>query len=151
MPCLYLALGTSSRNCVWTPNRSRSPSVTGTRCPGSSHTMAERIWVQLIAVRKRIDGRPEAGFLVGPRVTHEPKNARLRGPWQPGAPAGQPGAPPGDAVSWRVPPSPETTRDGVPTDLPGHGTLDLETVSEGIGAAAQPESGGYRGPGEERR
>jgi serine/threonine protein kinase len=117
------------------------------RCPGAPHTMAERIWVQLIAVRKRIDGRPEAGFLVGPRVTHEPKNARLRGPWQPGAPAGQPGAPPGDAVSWRVPPSPETTRDGVPTDLPGHGTLDLETVSEATGAAhpAQPEPGGYRG------
>jgi serine/threonine protein kinase len=84
------------------------------RCPGSPHTMAERIWAQLIAVRKRIDGRPEAGFLVGPRVTHEPKNARLRGPWQPGPPA------------------------------------DLETVSEGT-RVAQPESGGYRGTGEERR
>jgi serine/threonine protein kinase len=86
------------------------------RCPGSPHTMAERIWVQLIAVRKRVDGRPEAGFLVGPRVTHEPKNARLRGPWQ-----------------------------------PGHGILDLETVSEATGPTAQPEPGGYRGTVEEPR
>ena len=114
------------------------------RCPGSPQTMAERIWAQLVAVRKRVDGQPEAGFLVGPRVTHEPKNARLRGPWQPGAPAGE-------AVSWQVPPSPVTTRDGMPADLPGHGTLDLETVSEATGAPAQPESGGNRGTGEERR
>jgi hypothetical protein len=124
------------------------------RCPGTSHTMAERIWVQLIAVRKRIDGRPEGGFLVGPRVTHEPKNARLRGPWQPGPSAGQPGAPAGDALSWRVPPGAETARDGVPTDLPSHGTLDLETVSEATGVAArpaQPEPGGSRGTGEELR
>jgi hypothetical protein len=113
--------------------------------------MAERIWVQLIAVRKRIDGRPEAGFLVGPRVTHEPKNARLRGPWQPAPPAGQAGPPTGEAVSWRVPLSPETARDGAPTDLPGHGTLDLETVSEATGSAAQPEPGGYRGTGEDHR
>src|SRR5690349_3074900 len=113
------------------------------RCPGSPHTMAERIWAQLIAVRRRVDGRPEAGFLVGPRVTHEPKNARLRAPWQPGPPAGE-------AVSWQAPPSPATAHDGVPADLPGHGTLDLETVSEGTGAAA-PESGGSRGTGEERR
>jgi serine/threonine protein kinase len=114
------------------------------RCPGSPHTMAERIWAQLIAVRKRIDGQPEAGFLVGPKVTHEPKNARLRGPWQPGPPAGE-------AVSWQVAPSPATAHDGVPADLPGHGTLDLETVSEGTGAAARPESGSYRGTGEEHR
>lgn len=114
------------------------------RCPGSPHTMAERIWVQLIAVRKRVDGQPEAGFLVGPRVTHEPKNARLRGPWQPGRPAGE-------AVSWQVPPSAGTARDGVPTDLPGHGTLDLETVSEATGPAAPPEPGRYRGAGEEHR
>src|SRR5215472_13649126 len=120
------------------------------RCPGSPHTMAERIWVQLIAVRKRIDSQTEADFLVGPRVTHEPKNARLRMPWQPGAPAGQAGAPAGQAgapagqaVSWRTPPSADTARDGVPTDLPGHGTLDLETVSEATGAA-QPEPGRYR-------
>jgi hypothetical protein len=105
--------------------------------------MAERIWAQLVAVRKRIDGQPEAGFLVGPKVTHEPKNARLRGPWQPGPPAG-------DAVSWQVPPSPVTALDGVPADLPGHGTLDLETVSEATGAA-QPEPGGHRGTAEERR
>jgi serine/threonine protein kinase len=112
------------------------------RCPGSPHTMAERVWVQLIAVRKRVQGQPEAGFLVGPRVTHEPKNSRLRVPWQPGPPAGEAG-------SWQVPPSPETTLDGVPADLPGHGTLDLETVSEATGMAAQPEPGGYRGAGEE--
>jgi hypothetical protein len=111
------------------------------RCPGSPHTMAERVWVQLIAVRKRVQGQPEAGFLVGPRVTHEPKNARLRGPWQPGPPAGEAG-------SWKVPPGPGTTP-GVPADLPGHGTLDLETVSEATGMAAQPEPGGYRGTGEE--
>jgi serine/threonine protein kinase len=117
------------------------------RCPGSPHTMAERIWVQLIAVRKRIDSQPEAGFLVGPRVTHEPKNARLRAPWQPGPPAGQAGAPAGEAVSWQTPPGHKTARDGVPTDLPGHGTLDLETVSEATGAAAQPEPGRYRGTG----
>ena len=44
------------------------------------------------------------------------------------------------------------TVDGVPADLPGHGTLDLGTVSEATGAAAaQPESGGYRGTGEDRR
>ena len=104
--------------------------------------MAERIWVQLIAVRKRIDGQPEAGFLVGPRVTHEPKSARLRGPWQPGPPAGE-------AVSWQAPPSPVTALDGVPADLPGHGTLDLETVSEATGAAAQPESGGRRSAAED--
>ena len=120
------------------------------RCPGSPHTMAERIWVQLIAVRKRIDGQPEAGFLVGPRVTHEPKNARLRAPWQPGPPAGQAGPPAGEAVSWQTPPSHQTARDGVPTDLPGHGTLDLETVSEATGAA-QPEPGRYHGTGEEHR
>jgi serine/threonine protein kinase len=114
------------------------------RCPGSPHTMAERIWAQLIAVRKRVDGRPEADFLVGPRVTHEPKNARLRGPWQPGPPADE-------GVSWQAPPSPATAADGMTADLPGHGTLDLETVSEGTGAAAQPESGGHRGTGEERR
>ena len=112
------------------------------RCPGSPHTMAERVWVQLIAVRKRVQGQPEAGFLVGPRVTHEPKNARLRVPWQPGPPAGEAG-------SLKVPPSPETTLDGMPADLPGHGTLDLETVSEATGMAAQPEPGGYRGAGEE--
>src|SRR5215467_10197835 len=114
------------------------------RCPGSPHTMAERIWAQLIAVRKRVDGKPEAGFLVGPRVTREPKNARLRGPWQPGPPASE-------GVSWQAPQSPTTAADGAPADLPGGGTLDLETVSEGIGAAAQPESGGYRGTGEDRR
>jgi hypothetical protein len=113
--------------------------------------MAERIWVQLIAVRKRIDGQPEAGFLVGPRVTHEPKNARLRAPWQPGPPAVQAGEPAGQAVSWPTPPSHETARDGAPTDLPGHGTLDLETVSEATGSAAQPEPGGYRGTGEDHR
>jgi len=112
------------------------------RCPGSPHTMAERVWVQLIAVRKRVRGQPEAGFLVGPRVTHEPKNSRLRVPWQPAPPAGEAG-------SRQVPPSPETTLDGVPADLPGHGTLDLETVSEATGMAAQPEPGGYRGAGEE--
>ena len=111
------------------------------RCPGSPHTMAERVWVQLIAVRKRVQGQPEAGFLVGPRVTHEPKNARLRVPWPPGPPAGE-------ARSRKVPPSPETTLDGMPADLPGHGTLDLETVSEATGMAARPEPGGYRG-GEE--
>jgi len=119
------------------------------RCPGSSRTMAERIWVQLIAVRKRVDSQPEAGFLVGPRVTHEPKDARLRGPWQPGPPASEPRSwqgPPGPATA-----SPATAADGVPADLPGHGTLDLETVSEATGAAAQPESGGYRGAGEGRR
>jgi hypothetical protein len=112
------------------------------RCPGSPHTMAERIWAQLIAVRRRVDGQPEAGFLVGPRVTHEPKNARLRAPWQPGPPAGE-------AVSWQAAPGPATALDGVPADLPGHGTLDLETISEGTGA--QPGSGSYRGTGEERR
>jgi hypothetical protein len=106
--------------------------------------MAERIWAQLIAVRKRIDGQPEADFLVGPRVTHEPKNARLRGPWQPGPPAGEAG-------SWQVPPGPGTTPDGLPAELPSHGTLDLETVSEATGTAAQPESGGNRGTGEEHR
>ena len=111
------------------------------RCPGSPHTMAERIWAQLIAVRKRVDGQPEDGFLVGPRVTHEPKNARLRGPWQPGPRAGEAG-------SWQVPPSAGTTLDGTPADLTGQGTLDLETVSE---ATAQPESRGYRGTAEERR
>jgi serine/threonine protein kinase len=114
------------------------------RCPGSPHTMAERVWVQLIAVRKRVQGQPEAGFLVGPRVTHEPKNARLRVPWQPGPPAGGAGA-------LNVPPRQETTLDGMPADLPGHGTLDLETVSEATGVAAQPEPGGYRGAGEESR
>jgi len=36
-------------------------------------------------------------------------------------------------------------------DLPGHGTLDLETVSEATGSAAQPEPGGYHGTGEEHR
>ncbi|HEY2307628.1 MAG TPA: DUF4407 domain-containing protein [Streptosporangiaceae bacterium] len=114
------------------------------RCPGSPHTMAERIWAQLIAVRKRIDGQPEAAFLVGSRVTHEPKNARLRGPWQPGPPAGEAG-------SWKVPPSPGTTLDGAPAELPSHGTVDLETVSEATGPAAQPEPGGGRTAGEERR
>jgi serine/threonine protein kinase len=114
------------------------------RCPGSPHTMAERIWAQLIAVRKRIGGQPEAAFLVGPRVTHEPKNARLRGPWQPGPPAGEAG-------SWKVPPSPGTTPAGAPAELPGHGTVDLETVSEATGLAAQPESGDGRAAGEERR
>jgi len=114
------------------------------RCPGSAHTMAERIWAQLIAVRKRVDGQPEAAFLVGPRVTHGPKDARPRGPWQPGPQAGE-------AVSWKVPPGTATGLDGVPTDLPGHGTLDLETVSEGTGVAAQPESRGYRGTGKEHR
>jgi len=124
------------------------------RCPGSSHTMAERAWVQLIAVRKRVDGQPEAGFLVGPRVTHEPKDARLRGPWQPGPPASEPRSwqgPPGPATASPATASPATAADGVPADLPGHGTLDLETVSEATGAAAQPESGGYRGAGEGRR
>jgi hypothetical protein len=114
------------------------------RCPGSPHTMAERIWAQLIAVRKRVDGQPEAAFLVGPRVTHEPKIAPPRGPWQPGPPTGE-------AVSWKVPPGTATGLDGVPTDLPGHGTVDLETVSEGTGVAAQPGSTGYGGTGAERR
>ena len=66
------------------------------RCPGSPHTMAERVWVQLIAVRKRVQGQPEAG-LVGPRVTHQPKNARLRVPWQPGPPAWRGRVPEGSA------------------------------------------------------
>ena len=113
------------------------------RCPGSPHTMAERIWAQLIAVRKRVDGQPEAGFLVGPRVTHEPRDGRLRGLWQPGPPAGE-------AVSWQVPPGPEVTLDGA-ADLPGHGTLDLETVSEATEAARRPATGGYRGAEEEHR
>jgi serine/threonine protein kinase len=112
------------------------------RCPGSPQTMAERIWAQLVAVHKRVEGQPEAGFLVGPRVTHEPRNARLRGPWQPGPPAGEAG-------SWKVPPGPGGTLDGVPAELPGHGTVDLETVSEATGLAAQPESRGHRPAGEE--
>ena len=114
------------------------------RCPGSPHTMAERIWAQLIAVRKRVDGQPEAGFLVGPRVTHEPKNARLRGPWQPGQPSGEAG-------SWKVPPGPGTILDGAPVDPSGQGTLDLETVSEATGAAARPVSRGHLGTGEQHR
>ena len=114
------------------------------RSPGSPHTMAERIWAQLIAVRKRAGGQPEAGLLVGPRVTHEPKNARLRGPWQPGSPAGEAG-------SWQVPPGPATALDGVPADLPGQGTVDLETVSEATGNSAPPESGVHRGTGEGHR
>jgi serine/threonine protein kinase len=112
------------------------------RCPGSPQTMAERIWAQLVAVRKRVEGQPEAGFLVGPRVTHEPKDARLRGPWQPGPPVSEAGA-------GMIPLSPETTLDGVPAGQPGHGTLDLETVSEATGAAAQPEPGGHRAAREE--
>src|SRR5439155_26461081 len=36
VPGLHRALGTSSLNCVWKPNRSRSPWVIVSRCPGSA-------------------------------------------------------------------------------------------------------------------
>jgi Domain of unknown function (DUF4407)/Protein kinase domain len=98
------------------------------RCPGSPHTMGERIWAQLTAVRARVDGQPEAGFLVGPRVTHEPKGAPLRRQWQPGTPSAEV--------------DPVVTHDGPA----GHGgTLDLHTVPEAAaGLAARPEAHGHR-------
>jgi hypothetical protein len=97
------------------------------RCPGSPHTMGERIWAQLTAVRARVDGQPEAGFLVGPRVTHEPRSARLRGQWQPAPPA--------------VAADPVVTHNGPA----GHGgTLDFQTVPEAPGPAARPEAHGHR-------
>jgi uncharacterized protein DUF4407/protein kinase-like protein len=104
------------------------------RCPGSPHTMGERIWAQLTAVRARADGQPEAGFLVGPRVTHEPRSARLRGQWQPGPPAG-------DAVPLAADADPVVTHDGPA----GHGgALDFQTVPEAPGPAARPEAHGHR-------
>jgi Domain of unknown function (DUF4407)/Protein kinase domain len=63
------------------------------RCPGSPPTMAERAWAQLTAIWTRIEDQPDAGFLVGPRVTHEPGSAQLRAQWRPAAPAT-----PGDAA-----------------------------------------------------
>jgi serine/threonine protein kinase len=104
------------------------------RCPGSPHTMGERIWAQLAAVRARADGQPEAGFLVGPRVTREPRSARLRGQWQPGPPSGGAGPPSGGA-------DPVVTHDGPA----GHGgVLDFQTVPEAPGPAARPEAHGHR-------
>ena len=97
------------------------------RCPGSPHTMGERIWAQLTAVRARADGQPEAGFLVGPRVTHEPKGAPLRRQWQPGTPSAEV--------------DPVVTHDGPA----GHGgALDFQTVPEAPGPAARPEAHGHR-------
>ena len=107
------------------------------RCPGSPATVAERTWAQLTAVRNRIEHQPDAGFLVGPRVTHEPRSAQLRGRWRPGGPGG-------DGESWKVAPSPGTTLDGPRAGPPGDGgTLDLVTVAEAAGAAAQPGAAGH--------
>jgi uncharacterized protein DUF4407/protein kinase-like protein len=104
------------------------------RCPGSPHTMGERIWAQLTAVRTRVEGEPEAGFLVGPRVTHEPKTALLRGKWQPG-----PGLPAGEADAG-------VTRD----EPPGSGGPPEErTTPEAAGVAARPEAHGRHEDGEE--
>jgi len=111
------------------------------RCPGSPDTMAERAWAQLTAVRKRVENQPDAGFLVGPRVTHEPRSAQLRGQWRPGGPAGE-------AQSWKVAPSPGTTLDGPGADPPDHGgTLDLGTLTEAAGVAAPPGAGVAAQPG----
>jgi Domain of unknown function (DUF4407)/Protein kinase domain len=63
------------------------------RCPGSPPTMAERAWAQLTAVGTRIADQPDAGFLVGPRVTHEPRSAQLRAQWRPAGPPGHGGLP----------------------------------------------------------
>ncbi len=107
------------------------------RCPGSPHTMGERIWAQLTAVRARVEGQPEAGFLVGPRVTHEPKGARLRRQWQPGPPS----ADADPVITHDGPAGHGGTLDGPA----GHGgTLDFQTVPEAKGLAARPEDHGHR-------
>ncbi|HEV2375753.1 MAG TPA: DUF4407 domain-containing protein [Streptosporangiaceae bacterium] len=53
------------------------------RCPGTPRTMAERAWLQLTAVAERVSTGPEAGFLAGPRVVHEPQLAHLSEQWRP--------------------------------------------------------------------
>ena len=120
------------------------------RCPGSPPTMAERAWAQLTAIWTRIESQPDAGFLVGPRVTHEPRSAQLRAQWRPAAPgtpgAGPPGA--GGAASWKIAPGHGTTLDGAPDrprdGPPGHdGPPDLVTLPEAAGVAARPGGAGH--------
>lgn len=60
------------------------------RCPGAPKTMAERAWVHLNAVFKQVQAEPDARYLVGPRVTREPANSRLRAQWSAQPPSGYP-------------------------------------------------------------
>ena len=56
------------------------------RCPGNPRGMAERVWLELTAVVKRVHAVGEADYPVGPRVTQEPDFAGLRA-WDLGDPA----------------------------------------------------------------
>jgi len=92
------------------------------RCPGAPRTMAERAWVQLDAVHQQVLAGAGASYLVGPRVTSEPTNARLRAQWSAQPPAARPGPAaeaPGPGVSPR---RAEATQDEPDGDAPGPGT-----------------------------
>ena len=105
------------------------------RCPGTPRTMAERIWLQLTAVLDRVQADPEADFLVGPRVTREPRASRLRAQWHP-----RPAA--GPAEAWATPARSGGTLDGPAIDLAdAAGFRDLETVVPEFGSEATTQPG----------
>jgi hypothetical protein len=102
------------------------------RCPGAPRTMAERAWVQLDAVHRQVQAEPGASYLVGPQVTSEPTNTRLRAQWTAQPPAHHAGP-------WQNPPRAETTRDEPGDGAPGTGTPGALAVHESAVLAGHPE------------
>jgi hypothetical protein len=97
------------------------------RCPGTPATMAERAWLQLAAVHERVQANAEAGFLVGPRVVHEPRTVRLVAQWHPRSAGGR---------AWPGPAQSGDTVEGVPAGLLALDVRDAQTV-DGQAAGAQ--------------
>jgi serine/threonine protein kinase len=117
------------------------------RCPGAPHTMAERVWVELDAIHKQMQAVPGASYLVGPRVTSEPTNTRLRAQWSDRKPAAHPG-PATEAPKPRQSLSrAEATLDEPGGDAPGSGAPGELAVQEAAVMTRYPEP--EHGPGDE--
>jgi hypothetical protein len=106
------------------------------RCPGTPATMAERAWLQLAAVHERVQASAEAGFLVGPRVVHEPRTVRLLAQWH--------ARPAGGGRAWAGPAQSGDTVEGVPAGPVALDVRDAETIdgeAAGAGAAGAAAAG----------
>jgi serine/threonine protein kinase len=110
------------------------------RCPGTPATMAERAWLQLAAVHERVQASAEAGFLVGPRVVHEPRTVRLLAQWH--------ARPAGGGRAWPGPAQSGDTVEGVPAGPVALDVRDAETIDgEAAGAGAADAGAAAAGAG----